>query len=44
MSLVSLVLKIFMHNIECFSSDYKRMEKEFWEIIILTNEKLGAHI
>lgn len=43
MSPVSLVnLKSFMHNTEYFSPEY-RMRKEFKEIIILINQKLGAH-
>lgn len=43
MFLVSLVLKILMHNTGCFNLDYRRKEKELWEIIIFINQKLGAH-
>lgn len=43
MSVVSLVnLKSFMHDIEYFSPEYRK-RKEFKEIIVLMNQKLGAH-
>lgn len=41
MSFASLVnFKSIMHNTEYFSPEYR---KEFKEIIILINQKLGAH-